>query len=1320
MVTTQRCDYDASISEIKLLSSSDDFGMEGIIGQRKRLLTKGDRFGVLVAVWRLALALQNRDQEQGIRRLLLEDEETDGWDDIVEWHEQDTGAVEWRIQVKSNSKELSKKIFHELLKNLGDDRQRLLILKSRGLRVPSVGRLFDLKQAMQDLKRGDPSRIAVSLSAKQGACVDRIQSLLQLDGRAATLEYLRYLSIDFTGPEEELQDRTMAILRTQFDAPERAFNRLLKIVEQASTSPDIIEISSLAGQLDDLAPPHASIPPGLEACRYKYLQGLQRELHDRSPLGPVLSGDVRLTDVHVTLQVQAGAASAPLLEFVDEAIAVGETALSLCGEVGTGKSTELETLALALAKRALTDQDAPVPLILKSEDNRVLAGSQDLADKLLSTVGPKVLFLDGMDEGIPSDQRLSNLDLLRARKDVRLVLAAGRPGSLPPRWRQLRLPSWSADSRDRFLNRWSDKDADIIAILRASPHLNEITQTPLLASYAVWVAKEDPEALHDRHSLFEAVTWSVFVRWVAERPDTPDQEEVERWWNELRPYLAELAWEAQSGQTLERRRVRQLLQKRLGFGPADRALDRSERLMGLLVETEGSYRFVSRPISEHLAGLHLVEHPEYYREALPLNKWCQVFQHAAAKLKAHDNFEIVLGWITQLLAIPMFAVQVGRTLRRVQVATELALELGEQARPVAQRIADALCLHLLEECSTWVGDEAAILCKDVAQRGGPIWEVLRPALEEHIQREDYQVALWYMAQLEDPTQDWGRGLFHRDPATRAEALRRFVLQEPDPQARILWLLGAVVDGGQSFWLPSPALMGAALLGEQLTRSPDEVLTGRLLKWLRSGRQRREVYAAVALPAGIEEEYRVEILSEIKTVYGPVETTLRKLTLARSRLEKLWPQWEEQSGPPRFSPPNMPSSVPPPTPLARRRLLSVLAIVPEFGRDLLKNEMRLSTEETEVICGLALSEPSLVIDLLNRRENVPTALYSHRASRLLAPAVVQHQRVRAALVDFIQETERRTAQDCPGGALEPVVLTNSEACIAYAKWLPRSFIALGASWRPNQELWKEVPELQQVAIGEVQRIWQWHEEKNGAPSTVGKALEHWWPSWVGEPTLMKKAFTWLGDDEPSKVTAALVALTSGPLPSPWSTHFWEQFDASISFLESNDQHHQLYSVVDALVARQIISPAALSFLQRHSRSSQPKLALVATAGLISHLKPEEARQESARAAKLWPCQLFTSRSRLDGLDRLVRANPEAWHERAEHLLAGGHVTTLVNVARHLPSAFTTKLLQKIPKQAFSPFWQNIEGGPQTARPLDILEHIAWQLGLDALPEPDWMS
>ncbi len=979
-----------------------------------------------MAIWRVCEALAQWGQANGVRRLRREDDEADGWEDIVEDLEDDGRWLSRRIQVKAHGEEISRQAFVPLLETLGDGRPRLLLLRDSSVRISGIGLASRLRDLTERAREPDAERAVQTAGARTQSVLENICHALGDESATATLRRLSTLHVEFTGSEKQLESSTKRILGTQFADPDSALERIASRVRATARYAETLDIHDLRRQLADLHPPNVAVPPGLEARRRAYLEGLISDINARSPLGEACTTAFALREVMVDRSV-AGEddVGRPLGAHLADAIARGTKRIALSGAVGIGKSVEVARLARDLAESARRDPQAPIPLLLAARDHRVLAGPDALAKTILDTGAQKVILLDGMDEAQATDTTLLSIDNLCGREDVLCILAAGRPGSTPAGWPVLRLDNWTSSTREWFLARWAALDEKAVDSFRELSCIEEVASTPLLATYALLVARDQPEALASRTDLFEALITKVFIHWVAKGGSIDDRRQAADHWSSLEPLFARLAWESLTTGSIEGSSIRFLLREELGATHADIALECSRRQLGLLIEDGDGYRFASRPIADHLAGEHLARHPDLARPVSPLARWREPLLQSASILVAAGTPEPVIAWIRALLPSEASPLQVGRTIRRVSLAAELAVELDEGADPVAKGLADALFLHLTEECSIWAGDEAADVCRTVAAHGGPVWRQLQPMIQARLASGVPNPARWYLAQ-EGTQEFWLSALFHRDPGTRAEAVQR-LLGNPslDPDST-LFLLGTANEAGVAGFLPSPMHVGASLLAHHLEEDPTPELVLLLRQWLYCGFQRREIFAAISLPKGIDELRRAEVLTSVRTVYGPVLDTLLRLEGAHGHLDETWPGWRDQAGSHTLAPLEQPGPVAPPSKVARRRMLRVLGTEERFGRELLETKKQLDYEETETLCRLALTHPTLATELLGRRGERPPGLYSVRAMELLAPAVAEHPSVRDALILMVRELEGNWAHSCPGAALERIAHTDEEA------------------------------------------------------------------------------------------------------------------------------------------------------------------------------------------------------------------------------------------------------------------------------------------------------
>ena len=534
---------------------------------------------------------------------------------------------------------------------------------------------------------------------------------------------------------------TAADAMRRHDTIEPFLSYLLEQPEFARRRDDVLDAAQALG-----------LSLGGEARR-RLLQAILKASEERQILAGLRNPAISMADVYVPrllCELDQPEFTGKSLPAWVQALAPGRGVLVL-GEPGAGKTELFLHTAAALARAALADAAAPLPLLVTAAELVRADGLVDAVDgrwcddrtstrKLLENPRTQVVVLiDSLDEA-PANRLVEAIERERRRLGSRLqaLVLSSRPAFTPELrdcTRLLLIPLSRHDST-ALLDRWSVLEPRAVATLRTRTHehgLDELLRSPLLTTLCVLAVRHGRGVLTSRSQLFATVYDEILQWWPGHRsPDAPE----EPCWPAVAEILRDLAWACLAEQQLDI--PREAIEARLRRFDPDQwmsHLQTLERRLGILVPSGGSdhYRFLDRRIMEYLVARKMLRDVN----ALPIVVYCPW-----AAESARIAFGLLLAegraaaqiCMHQLLAreandIPGL---VDTELRAVLVAIDVAADEAELGAPVAEQLAHATFHRVIEEYSNWVGDVVARAARRLAGARGPVWARLEPPLVEFL------------------------------------------------------------------------------------------------------------------------------------------------------------------------------------------------------------------------------------------------------------------------------------------------------------------------------------------------------------------------------------------------------------------------------------------------------------------------------------------------------------------------------------------------------------------------------------------------------------
>lgn len=1177
-----------------------------------------------VLSWMMAQALRRSCERRPVGVLRYEYREPKGVDDIV----LQLPDAQHAWQVKTNASTLELQVVLEVLEACvpADSHGHLALtchLKvTAGLSTGSLGRLADLSR-LPNARAADVRKDAYQ---EEGRWLSLLEEHLP---HADPMDLVKRLHLHTLDKVADLDTSIRTELGHHFSADEvdRIRERLDFLAARTTHGSQAIDEDALWDAVSPVVAPTSS-PRGrrLEARR-QYLEGFLL-FHGTVP--PLHGLETRGLDIPLSTiraprtvhSVEPGPLQTerPLFDLL-RADSEGYSFL-LTAPAGQGKTELLREAALACARRALSDPDAPIPAwypAWRFDQSQPAEPSVpvDVSDF------PCVVFIDGLDEVEGARRRetmRSNVHRLHAMSATRrLVMSSRNEEHLGlPLLRVLSLSPWTESSTSAVLERLSQADPERVERWRTHRDLRALWQTPLLLTLSLQV----PARPHSTtRSVFEDVCRDQFMAWTDQRTAV-DADVLPERWDQVKGPLGRLALAALARGSLqvdasELREAFRLL------GSGARRGQRWSTLFGLLAtESQDRARFTHRALAEFLAGEELAgrsaEEILETIEAVPT----EVFRHAVARLSHHEP-ALLLQVVDRMLA-PCETDFVGHVLvrpahlRRLLVLVEVSPDcigvLNQRAEPIAR----LLLRYLTEETSSWVGSRVAETMAFLPT-DSQVWstslalvcEATTPPFDESL------FGCWEAGSGSDDL--WLARLLHRLPSARLAALERHTFDD-----RIL--LSMVWDETREPHSAPPALAA----GRILRSSPRTVAFEReILPHLRDSLGSRQTHQtlAVACAAALRPD-EVDLQQWIRAVKPLTGNSLvdlsQELTALSSTpegaaaLDAHWPTWRQEVGRtfPRtgeFAAQALPS------PIVLERCASVLRIAPDERAWACLD--RLASTGTAVAMEAVLRHPHLAASMLER---LGTEARFHRfpyeAQVRLGELLPDHPSLRSAFDDLWETMEPSFR---PGHAYEAQLAADPDD-LALAERLGRWLAArpygiivphLGRPRASTLEHPVVASILTDDALETIAAVRT--PDARGvrlAPSTLVEKLVDWAPAWASEP--VRSALEDLLDDPSNIEVAVALGTIWHPADQAGLEHIRQALAFAIEALDPEYLHfgQTLPRTVTQLARRPIGAHLIDTWRRAACIPHVPSLSLAATIAIAAcSTDPEESRRAAERAA-----------------------------------------------------------------------------------------------------------
>jgi len=1039
--------------------------------------------------------------------------------------------------------------------------------------------------------------------------------------------------------------------------------------------------------------------------------------------------------------------------------------LTVFGEMGAGKSAMLLQQEAAFLWRAEQDRGAALALLVEAK-TLVRTGSLSAAaadrlglqesDVSIILADPEircVVFLDGADE-VPSAAIEDTLGKLsQAPSTVEAIVVTSRPVYRFPAFHgeEATLAPWDESELGQFLDRCEPRVGAEVAALRALLARQPLPflTNPLAATMCLLVAREEGAMMGNRSQILGVLIEKLFDQYARERPTSLGEQRIS--WADVAPLVCELAYEyVRHGLALTFDKVRGLLRRKPhGAHQIHTVEGFLDSELGVFVRVTGGYEFAFRGIAEFLAGLHLLLQDTEAMVRAASTTWGQEpvrqaigWAHASDPERAGALLAALLGGEEQ----ECVGVE-HRCLRRVIVATHIAVDLGEDG-PHASQLAAAVTRRLCDERSTWVGERMAEAVRVLSRFGGPVFRQLLAIAQALLQTQEGSRAGYFewLANHAPPADPmwWLLVLCERDAEVRMAAIRQLETAIGEPLVQRI-LLTMLFDDGEVEFDRVAYHAGHALRAAPRDEHFAEVR--EYLQWIVGlGAQMLSSAAALALhPDEAPLETLVLALKE-GIADGPryvgAVTALAGSDEGRRTLDARWEGWEEKlQGVLQHTVRPMPKMArwPVPTSAIRRRWARALApglgfaAAPELDTLLADGDfVHGCTHEFEFL-------PPPVVDRVVARQGRWSLCANALAA--LARRIEREATLGTALIARGEELlagtpSRAELRAFPGRALEGMVRAGDRAALqVYVGWLPRSSYANGTSEAYDQfpaDLCR-MPEVRRALEPCIDDAAEKLSRSRSGPAALalGRFPEVWSERaemWAELDRLLGELRVPLGATQWNELNRLLSCLRAVELVAPTRSRLVAIFDALMMHHPTGrtDEcffwHQQMGHVLRFVVERGLVAELAAPLLAMSGVGRPPvcrKWQLHAVCAAWSLLDPATRVECSTVLAS-------TLRTRVEPFDvptnelyRVIEVAPGAWSEACAPLIdewkhsrvpVRGEV--IVAVLEGLPVADRRSALAKWLPLARGWLLPWIEDGDHKLhRPLDEAWRMLFDAGLD---------
>ncbi|MCA9706719.1 MAG: TIR domain-containing protein [Myxococcales bacterium] len=1085
------------------------------------------------------------------------------------------------------------------------------------------------------------------------------------------------------GTEQDIPQQLRSF--THYRLPEAYEALYRRLTDQPKTpAPPLGEVVSMPANANSSAPMSADL-------RDVYLQSVLSYCQDRRPLRDLFRDDdlippsLGLRDIEVPTFVEP--MNSPirhvneqplrrsLYSLVSAQTEEQSPPITILGDVGVGKTTLLEQTASAFAERALEDPTRPLPVLVPARDLVALRKNNRKLDQhfpppprqLLAEPNPRWIYLiDGYDE-VSQDER-GELDRelrhLLADTSVAGMAITSRPVG-PPHVSNSRdfytISAWTQEDRSSFLRRWKEEDPRVTI-------QQEFWSNPLTATLSAALSRDTDDGA-TRSELFERLISHLFSEWASSRISARSVS-----WRDIAPICARLAATllARGEDSFSRRDILMGLETVVAPEEERNAWLDMRKLFGILRKrTDNRYEFLLKPIAEFLAGESLRTEAPCRLSKIATEAWATEPVRHCIGLHARHDTQAALQHLHALLQPHDNEEHAAYSLRRAMIAARAASDMESAPESVAAAISDNLLEHLFDETSNWRPVYSSQFIRGLLSDGGMLGRVLAERATRRLEIQVAQTGKSFEASA--ATHD----LSHRSPFIRIGAILELKDRMNESGVRSI-LCSMLYDGGVDRYCGDSVAIAAAqiLRGAERDALFEEDVLPALKSMLGQSAQLLSGAAAVALlPNEAPIEQLLEALNRLPEGFAVPDEVRRDLLdaqrekhpegpffLIHTANRMMWPNAEPVRT--RYLRARCL-----PSPFVRRNIIHAIGAskIHTDERqivDLVDGARRGEPAETEVLCELALTNPTLLVGLIDdtindfdspRLESRKTRLrLTPSCIRLLEPALAEHQILFNAIIRLWVDTNGSIGQygAFPGELLEPAILAGDEsATLVYSSWLPTVLSGFYVPVTISSSL-LEIPRIRQTArrfsVELIERTFR-GETRNGERSVwrlhgTEELLKTLRPVWHDDP----KARSILEESMRGKDTeSALYAMRlvgASEIPAGIISILATIIQADPQGPGSQSVSDQVNAILFSM-ATDLPSRMKSRLLEISNGASQSRFA--AAIAVLPLLDEDEAQRLSSALARSGPGPdrwLYTNRETL--LRELIPHAPLAWAERLE--------------------------------------------------------------------------
>lgn len=1262
------------------------------MAEKQQHLLAMARFQRLVAASRCARALADGNTEAWA---LEYETGTAPWDDFSERRSADGLVCVVHVQVKGNATHLELALISEMLGALytADPNTEFELVLRAHLSIT------DTPWSTHHLA----GMYAKSVSGRKLSKLESglLKKLHETSGRsdlAETRKAVTRLRVVRVGEEDDVVGRGKGAIREHYfpEAVDRVWSRIYELVD-GLVEPGLPATLTGTHLLGDLAPFGAMVrpsPPTMAQLRARYLTAVIEAQASRRSLGELVPDAPLLRDVYQRIRGRR-TTSGPIVDALGSTVdaALARASVSIVGGVGSGKSELLHCVAADLARRAISNVDAPLPVLVTAQDvrrrdgetlarlARSSAGAQAV-ERLLMTQARWVVLVDGLDEA-PLDALTWARAQLGEGKLAAVVTTSRFPSTDRDGRVSITLEPWTGEDVSKLWGRWVDASGSAGARPSWDPSLARMLDSPLVAAFAVEVSGRASGPPQTRAELLASIVEMMFSRWASLRaPAQPAQ------WEELAEAMRAAAFDAlATGRgAIPGSELRAIL-RRTNRGTSEKVLAAAGAAqLGVLIEREGRFEFPIRLIAEHLAGEELAERGADEITRVSREPWGREVARCAIGCleleKRSAEIDATIAALVRSTDETGKAPELRGLVTAAMAAGDLKAVSAEPAAGLLVAVEEKLC----EEQSRWEGDLFVECARHLLRSriGGA--DAFAERLADRNALTEAPEA-WFRRQLwTDPAQ-WVEVLLHRDAGARVAAIEKLRQWASLPFVRNALLLELHDVALDRTFARAPAVEAGLALRYLDRAELDQVVTemrGRV----------REAQAMDAIPAVAflrpGEAPATELAATLKNHFAfsrlPIEIVqeLAATDEGAAALGDVWPDWMKVpvfASPQVFKPTVGPNDAQPPSMTVRLRIEQALAGSARRGASHVWEHIAWAAraEQVELLVEAGDKQPEAVAAFLRERlqREEPVSPGAEEALRTL---ITRLPTLTEVMVSGWRPDVAHAASVYPGRVLEPLIedAADERAMAIYAEWLPGSRNLMGghSAYGRLSERALLSPTIRAIAFGQAQRLLKnavegWTEPDGRLvrpwPPATGAALGELAAAWR-ETELRDAVIAW-GMSSNGRLAEYLLGLLDAFEVVSFTSEERRNVGAVIAPhlrwpKDATFVHARAPGLVQALTAAGLAAEVRVE-LELLVDGGHPVCVHAAVA--LGTLEPTRLPHWSAQASQV-ALHIQLGEMAPNNLRTLVRSSPEAWAAWLARSIASEPITTrgAVDVLRSLPS------------------------------------------------------